>query len=472
MRVALCAAFFIEADLLLLDEPTNHLDFPSVLWLENRLRGYRGSFLLISHDRELLENVCTSLIWMESKKLVYYNCGFAEFEKKRAEAEKKKDAEIDKFMQMNRNVDPTSMKAKEKAEKQAWQENYQQRQIQLAGKFTFPDIVALPKNEGDPADPKDISIIRIDQVRFSYDVAAGLPFIFDTPIDLNVTASTRMGIMGPNGAGKSTLLKLLTRRLIPVSGTVTHHPTATIAYFAQHHAAELNLEQTPMEYMIMNFPKTKSGELRKHLDKVGINGPKADTRMKSLSAGQRSCVMFAKITFVCPHLLIMDEPTNFLDLESVDSLISATNKYKGALLLVSHNRVFLKKCATHYLSVVPGKFLIFDNMKECERATYSFIQDLEEGVGAGKIGQAALVGSASRHGNLNAGEKKEDAGPSFGSAGFTLSISAAPKRPAKKVVAPAAAPVAAAPAGRGGRGGATRGGPAPRGGAPRGRGGK
>jgi len=224
--------------------------------------------------------------------------------------------------------------------------------------------------------------------------------------------------------------------------------------------------------MIMNFPKTKSGELRKHLDKVGINGPKADTRMKSLSAGQRSCVMFAKITFVCPHLLIMDEPTNFLDLESVDSLISATNKYKGALLLVSHNRVFLKKCATHYLSVVPGKFLIFDNMKECERATYSFIQDLEEGVGAGKIGQAALVGSASRHGNLNAGEKKEDAGPSFGSAGFTLSISAAPKRPAKKVVAPAAAPVAAAPAGRGGRGGATRGGPAPRGGAPRGRGGK
>jgi len=394
MRVALCAAFFIEADLLLLDEPTNHLDFPSVLWLENRLRSYRGSYLLISHDRDLLENVCTSVIHFTEKKLVNHNLSFAEFEKKRAILEKKRETEIEKFLLANRNVDPSTPKAKEKAEKMAWRDAYQAKMILYAGKFTFPDARELEKQPGDPEDPKEISLINIKQVRFSYDEKKGLPFIFDTPIDFNVTCATRCGVMGPNGAGKSTLLKLLTKRLIPVSGTITQHPTATIAYFAQHHAAELNMEQTPIDYMIGVFPDEKPGLLRMHLAKVGISGPMAETRMKSLSHGQRSCVIFAKITYVCPHLLIMDEPTNFLDLESVDSLIAATNKYSGALLLVSHNRGFLKKCARQYLSVVPGQFNIYDDLKSCERATYSFIAELEDGEGAGKIGASALANAA------------------------------------------------------------------------------
>jgi ATPase subunit of ABC transporter with duplicated ATPase domains len=362
MRVALCAAFFIEADLLLLDEPTNHLDFPSVLWLENRLRGYRGAYLLISHDRELLENVCTSIMHFADKKLTNYNMTFAEFEKKRALLEKKKEVEIEKFIQANRNVDPSTPKAKEKAEKMAWRDAYQAKQILYQGKFTFPDALALEHNEGDPEDPKEISLINIENVRFSYDEKKGLPFIFDDPINLNVKCSTRMGVMGPNGAGKSTLLKLLTKRLFPVSGTITQHPTATIAYFAQHHTAELDMEMTPIDYMIKVFPEHKAALLRNHLGKVGIIGPMAETRMKALSHGQRSCVIFAKITWICPHLLIMDEPTNFLDLESVDSLIAATNKYTGALLLVSHNRGFLKKCARQYLSVVPGAFNVYDDL--------------------------------------------------------------------------------------------------------------
>jgi ATP-binding cassette subfamily F protein 3 len=394
MRVALCAAFFIEADLLLLDEPTNHLDFPSVLWLENRLRGYRGSYLLISHDRELLENVCTSVMHFSEKKLTNYSIGFAEFEKKKAALEKKREIEIEKFLQANRNVDPSTPKAKEKAEKVAWRDAYQAKMILYQGKFTFPDVVPLEPQPDDPEDPREISLIKIDKVRFSYDEKKGLPFIFDTPIDLDVVCGTRMGVMGPNGAGKSTLLKLLTKRLIPVSGTVTQHPTATIAYFAQHHAAELNMEQTPIDYMIGVFPNDKPGLLRNHLGKVGIIGPMAETRMKALSHGQRSCVIFAKITWVCPHLLIMDEPTNFLDLESVDSLISATNKYPGALLLVSHNRGFLKKCARQYLSVVPGAFNVYDDLKACERATYSFIAELEDSGGAGKIGASALAAAA------------------------------------------------------------------------------
>jgi len=214
-------------------------------------------------------------------------------------------------------------------------------------------------------------------------------FIFATPIDFHVKAGTRVGVMGPNGAGKSTLLKLLTYKLKATTGTITHHPDFKIAYFGQHSTAELDLDTTPINYMQDAFPKYNVGQLRQHLGKTGIVGNIADTRIRGLSYSQRSCIIFAKLTLESPHLLILDEPTNFLDLESVDSLISACNKYQGALLLVSHNRDFLKKCAKQYLSVVPGSFNLYDDLKTAERATYSFIQEMESG---GKVsGKSAIM---------------------------------------------------------------------------------
>jgi energy-coupling factor transporter ATP-binding protein EcfA2 len=159
------------------------------------------------------------------------------------------------------------------------------------------------------------------------------------------------------------------------------------------------------------FPDENAGGLRNHLAKTGIAGTVQDTRMERLSFSQRSCVIFSKLTYVCPHLLIMDEPTNFLDLESVDSLISACNKYKGALLLVSHNRDFLKKCAKQYLSVVPGHFQLYDNLKQAEQATYSFIAEMEEG-GSAKGGFDLSKSGGTVHASQVAGgakteEKKE-----------------------------------------------------------------
>jgi len=185
--------------------------------------------------------------------------------------------------------------------------------------------------------------------------------------------------MGPNGAGKSTFLKLLTHKLKATSGSVTHHPKYKLAYFGQHSTAELDLETTAMQFMQDSFPKYNVGQLRQHLGKTGIVGTVADTRVKSLSYSQRSCIVFSKLTLESPHLLILDEPTNFLDLESVDSLISACNKYKGALLLVSHNRDFLKKCARQFLSIVPGRFDLYDDLKTAEKSTYTFIQEMESG---------------------------------------------------------------------------------------------
>jgi ATPase subunit of ABC transporter with duplicated ATPase domains len=438
MRVALCMAFVIEPDLLLLDEPTNHLDFPSVLWLENRLRGYKSSFLLVSHDRELLNNVCTSVMLIEDLQLHTFNMGFKEFEKKKAQDDKKKYEEIEKFLAKNQNVDPSTFLGRQKHDKKQWSEQYHQKQVALQGKFTFPAATPLDNPEGLPL--ADISLLNAVDVRFSYKPETGV-FIFNDPINFNVTASTRCGVMGPNGAGKSTLLKMLTKQHFPTSGKILEHPKFTLAYFGQYSTHELNLEQTPAEWMGSQFPGEQAGGLRQHLAKTSIVGAVQDTRMEALSFSQKSCIVFSKLTYKCPHLLILDEPTNFLDLESVDSLIAACNKYAGALLLVSHNRDFLKKCAKSYLSVVPGKFLLFDNMKDAERSTYTFIAEMEEG---GSVSAQDLVkknaGGASVHASQDLREKKDSAeekGPEDGIKVLSISGTSGSPMPAKK--APAAA---------------------------------
>jgi len=407
MRVALASAFFVEADILLLDEPTNHLDFPSLLWLENRLRSYRKTFVLVCHDRDILNNVCQSIMTItEEKGLKLWEMGFAAYEVARDKQEKKYAAEVDKFLARNRNIDFSSPLAVEAKVKRTWLENYNRKMVMRAGQFTFPAPTDLvPDNEqlGQTVAQEDVSVIRVTNVTFSYDPLT-LPFIFKNPISIDIKMSTRMGVMGPNGAGKSTFLKLITKRLLPVSGTITENKNARIAYFAQHHSAEMDLTMTPMDFMLHSFPDEKVGQLRGHLAKVGCTGSLTDTRMNDLSQGMRSCVGFAKITYFCPHLLIMDEPTNFLDIETVDALISAANKYRGALLLVSHSRLFLNKCATAYLSIVPGQFLAFPTMGECERATYTFIAELESG-GKVKIGSGALAKHGSNAGSGSSSEK-------------------------------------------------------------------
>jgi ATP-binding cassette subfamily F protein 3 len=437
MRVALCVAFIIEPDLLLLDEPTNHLDFPSVLWLENRLRGYKSSFLLVSHDRELLNNVCTSVLLIEDLQIKYYQVGFKEFEKKKAAEDKKKYEEIEKFLIKNQNVDPSTFLGRQKHDKKQWSEQYHQKQIALAGKFTFPAAVALDNPQNLP--PGEISLLKVENVRFSYKPETNV-FIFNDPITFDVTAATRCGVMGPNGAGKSTLLKLLTEQHQPTSGVLHKHPKFTLAYFGQYSTHELDLTKTAAEWMGVQFPGEQAGGLRQHLAKTSIVGAVQDTRMEALSFSQKSCIVFSKLTYKCPHLLILDEPTNFLDLESVDSLIAACNKYAGALLLVSHNRDFLKKCARQYLSVVPGRFQLFDNMKDAERSTYTFIAEMEEG---GSVSVQDLVkknaGGASVHASQDLREKSADAtgGAEDGIKVLSISGTSSSPMPAKKVAAAA-----------------------------------
>jgi ABC-type Mn2+/Zn2+ transport system ATPase subunit len=309
--------------------------------------------------------------------LNYYDCGFVEFEKEKEIADEERDKRIERFLQLNRNPDPATPLFRTYLQYRDWREKRHARQVLLAGKFTFK--APEPLSGGSDEKQDDISLIKVENVRFSYDPAKGLPFIFDTPISYNVTMSTRVGIMGPNGAGKSTFLKLITGKLTATEGSISTHPTYSLAYFGQHSTKELKLDMSPLEFMQWSFPGANIGELKSHLEKSSISGHTMNAAMSNLSFSQRSCVIFAKLTYVPPHLLIMDEPTNFLDLDSVDSLIGAVNKFKGAVIIVTHNRDFLKKCCRDFLSIIPGAFLEFKTMKEAERATYSFITALEEG---------------------------------------------------------------------------------------------
>jgi len=380
MRVALASAFFIAPDLLLLDEPTNHLDLPSVLWLENQLRGYKGSFLLVTHDRHLLENVVTSVFRLLDQKIVPYKCGFAKFEQTIKKSDIKREEKCEKFIKRNRNVDPMSPLFRTKMEYQKWMDDRYTRSVAMQGKFTFQAPEDLPATKG--LLPEDISLIKISDVRFSYNVEKGLPYIFDTPISYEITMGTRVGIMGPNGAGKSTLLKLMTNKIFPVEGSIVSNEHFVLAYFGQHSTKELLMTETAVEFMAKSFPDAKVAALKAHLGKTSVGPDASEKRMEGLSFSQRSCVIFAKLTFIPPHLLIMDEPTNFLDLDSVDALILAANKFAkagGALITVTHNRDFLKRCSKKFLSITPGSFKEYDSMKEAERATYSFIDALESG---------------------------------------------------------------------------------------------
>lgn len=380
MRVALASAFFIEPALLLLDEPTNHLDLPSVLWLENKLRGYKGSFLLVTHDRRLLENVVTSVILIQDLKLEYFSTGFVEFEKRKRQMDKDREKMVEQFMKKHRNgFDPDSCQYPLYKRYREWQTARAERTKLMSSKFSFKEPTPLTLSEG-ASRQSEVSLIKVNNVRFSYDNGEKLPFIFDTPISYDITMATRVGIMGPNGAGKSTFLKLITGKIHPTEGSITVHPDFCTAYFGQHSTKELVLELSAREFMLKSFPDANAGQLMIHLERSGITASYANTSMSNLSFSQRSCVIFAKLTFVSPHLLILDEPTNFLDLDSVDSLIHSVRSFPGALIVVTHNRDFLQKCSRDYLSIIPGQFLEFPDMKSAERATYSFISALEEGL--------------------------------------------------------------------------------------------
>jgi ATP-binding cassette subfamily F protein 3 len=350
MRVALAAILFAAPDLLLLDEPTNYLDLEGALWLEDYLKRYRGTVVLVSHDRDLLNRAVDSILHLEHGKLTLYNGSYDRFvearEQKRAldaaaraqqEAERKRiQAFIDRFR-------AKASKASQAQSRMKWLEKMKPVTPIVADRLA---AITLPQPEA-IAPP----LIALDRVSVGY--APGKPVL--SHLSLRIDADDRLAFLGQNGNGKSTLAKLMAGRLKPLTGELTRARKLITGYFAQHQLDELDAAKTALATLWAHRPLFDETTARTRLGGFGFSGDKADTPIASLSGGERARLLLAIATLEKPNLLILDEPTNHLDIDAREELLTALNEYEGAVILISHDRRLIEACADRLLLVADGR---------------------------------------------------------------------------------------------------------------------
>jgi ATP-binding cassette subfamily F protein 3 len=356
MRVALAALLFREPDLLLLDEPTNYLDLEGALWLEAYLRCYRHTVIIVSHDRDLLTNAVQGIIHLESKKLNAYSGGYDQFERQRRERQalqlklKKRQETARRHME----VFVERFRAKATKARQA-----QSRLKALSRMEPIIDVVAerfLPFRLEDPEKSLPAPLVQFSNVSAGYGNA---PVVLER-INLRLDPDDRIGLIGANGEGKSTFAKLLSGKLQPLSGTIKIDRRAKSGYFAQHQLDELQGAQTPYHHMRSLMPDATESAVRARLGFSGFSADLADTKVTSLSGGERSRLLLATTTFSKPHLLILDEPTNHLDIDAREALALALGEYNGAVILISHDRHLIEIIADRLWLVANGTVAPFD----------------------------------------------------------------------------------------------------------------
>jgi len=348
MRVSLARALFIEPTLLMLDEPTNHLDLNAVIWLDNYLQGWKKTLLVVSHDQSFLDNICTDMVHLDQHKLKYYKGNYSMF--KKMQVQKRKE-EIKAWERQEKRLKElkaggTSKKAAEKKTKEALTRKQEkgrskgkkeeddtgptellERPQEYNVKFSFP--------EPPPLQPP---ILGLYNVTFGYEGHAKLFKNVDFGLDMN----TRIAIVGPNGVGKSTFLKLLLGELNPTDGENRKNHRLSVGRYDQHSGEHLTAEESPAEYLmrLFNLPYEKA---RKQLGTFGLAGHAHTIKMKDLSGGQKARVALAELCLSAPDVLILDEPTNNLDIESIDALSAAIADYKGGVIIVSHDERLIRE---------------------------------------------------------------------------------------------------------------------------------
>jgi len=331
MRVALAALLFTEPDLLLLDEPTNHLDLEATVWLEDWLRGYPGTLLLVSHDRGLLDRVVQEILHLEHGKLTLYRGGWERFEntrRARMEANERmrsrQDAErarIQAFVDRFRYKASKAKQAQSRVRMLARMQPIVQSADEAAVNFQFPDPDELA--------PPLISMDRVDVGYDNRPILRGL--------SLRLDPEDRIALLGANGNGKSTFVKLLAGRLQPLAGSIVRPGKLRVGYFAQHQTDELDVTATPLLELARRRPRDPEVALRSQLGRFGFSQQRAETRVGVLSGGEKARLLFALMTADKPHILLLDEPTNHLDVASRQALIEAINDFAGAVVIVSHD---------------------------------------------------------------------------------------------------------------------------------------
>ncbi len=355
MRVALAAILFSEPDLLLLDEPTNHLDLEATLWLEDFLKRYPRTVLLVSHDRDLLNKVVDKIVHLEALKLTVYSGGYDTFEKTRAlkianiaAAQKKQEAQrkhmqtfIDRFRYKASKARQAQSRIKMLARMEPIVSVAEEQTIEFD--FPNPDQLAPP-------------IIALDHAEAGYQ--EGKPVLRN--LNLRLDMDDRVALLGANGNGKSTLAKLLAGRLKPLSGTLRKSGKLRVGYFAQHQTDELDVDATPLQIMDRLAPTTSEEKRRAHLGRFGFQQDKALTKVSALSGGEKARLLFALMSRESPHVLLLDEPTNHLDIDSRQALVQAINSFEGAVVLISHDPHLIELTADRLWLVAGGLVKSFD----------------------------------------------------------------------------------------------------------------
>lgn len=337
MRVSLARALFMEPTLLLLDEPTNHLDLNAVIWLDNYLQAWKKTLIVVSHDQSFLDNVCTDIIHLDQQKLFYYRGNYTQFKKmyEQKKREFKRDFEKQEKHIKALKQSGKSGKAAEKAVKVQQSRKQGETQVQDLLKRQKEYVVKFKFTEAPPLQPP---ILGLHDVDFGYNQKH---LIFKN-VNFGIDLSSRIAIVGPNGVGKSTFLKLLSGELTPTRGEMRMNHRARIAKFDQHSGEHLTTEETPTEYLMRIFNLTYQ-EARKQLGSFGLISHAHTIPNSQLSGGQKSRVALCEMALKGPHVLILDEPTNNLDLESIDALAKAINEFEGGVIVVTHDERLIRE---------------------------------------------------------------------------------------------------------------------------------
>ena len=406
MRVALAATLFAEPDLLLLDEPTNYLDLEATLWLQERIARYPRTVIVISHDRDLLDDAVDWILHLEAGKLALYRGGYSAFERQRRERQtldlklaKRVDAERKRLQAF---VD--RFRAKATKARQA------QSRVKLLAKLEPVAAVVAdevrPIEIPPPAKPLAPPIIALEDVSVGYEPDQAVL----RRLTLRIDDDDRIALLGPNGNGKSTLAKLLAGRLAPMSGQIVRPPRLDVGYFAQHQLDELNPDDSAYAHLRRLLPDAPEARVRARAGAIGFPQATADTPAGQLSGGEKARLLLGLATLAGPHLLVLDEPTNHLDIDSRSALITALNSYPGALILVAHDRYLIEACAERLILVANGQATPFDGDLDDYRGLVLAARN-----GTGVSAESRKAGSAPRSGRADlrraAAEKRAELAP-------------------------------------------------------------